>query len=103
MVGPNWITLVFGIISAFLAGAQTPIFALGISQALVSYYMDWESTLREVKKISVLFGSAAILTLMFHTIEHLNFSIVGESLTLRVREMMFRGKSPLHSLYYLTA
>ncbi|ONK58954.1 uncharacterized protein A4U43_C08F1440 [Asparagus officinalis] len=91
MVGPDWVTMVFGTISAFVAGAQTPLFALGVAQALVSYYMEWESTLREVKKITILFSSAAILTLIFHTIQHLNFSIIGERLTLRVREIMFRA------------
>lgn len=91
MVGPNWITLLCGSISALLAGAQTPLFALGVAQALISYYMEWESTLREVKKIALLFGGAAILTLVFHTIEHLNFSIIGERLTLHVRELMFKA------------
>ncbi|KAE9459308.1 hypothetical protein C3L33_08798, partial [Rhododendron williamsianum] len=56
MVGPEWIYGVAGTICALIAGAQMPLFALGISQALVSYYMDWDTTTREVKKISLLFS-----------------------------------------------
>ncbi|KAJ6415530.1 hypothetical protein OIU84_004348 [Salix udensis] len=34
MVGPDWIYGVLGTIGAFIAGAQMPLFALGVSQAL---------------------------------------------------------------------
>lgn len=89
MVGPDWIFGVFGTIGAFVAGSQMPLFALGVTQALVSYYMDWETTQKEVKKIALLFCGGAVLTVIFHVIEHLNFGIMGERLTLRVREAMF--------------
>jgi ATP-binding cassette subfamily B (MDR/TAP) protein 1 len=68
-----------------------PLFALGISHALVSYYMDWETTQREVKKIVFLFCGGAVITVTVHAIEHLFFGIMGERLTLRVREKMFTG------------
>ncbi|CAJ1931114.1 unnamed protein product [Sphenostylis stenocarpa] len=89
MVGPDWVYGVFGTLCAFVAGAQMPLFALGISHALVSYYMDWDTTCREVKKIAFLFCGAAVITITVHAIEHLSFGIMGERLTLRVREMMF--------------
>ncbi|BAT99615.1 ABC transporter B family member 2 [Vigna angularis] len=89
MVGPDWFYGVFGTLCAFIAGAQMPLFALGISHALVSYYMDWDTTCREVKKIAFLFCGAAVITITVHAIEHLSFGIMGERLTLRVREMMF--------------
>ncbi|KAJ0989938.1 hypothetical protein J5N97_008294 [Dioscorea zingiberensis] len=89
MVGPDWIFGVFGTLGAFVAGSQMPLFALGVTQALVSFYMDWETTQREVKKISLFFSGGAILAVIFYTIEHLNFGIMGERLTLRVRERMF--------------
>lgn len=92
MVGPDWIFGVFGTIGALVAGSQMPLFALGVTQALVSYYMGWEATQREVKKIAILFCCGAVLTVIFHVIEHLNFGIMGERLTLRVREKMFGGK-----------
>ncbi|RZS05106.1 hypothetical protein BHM03_00035582 [Ensete ventricosum] len=89
MVRPDWIFGVLGTLGAFVAGAQMPLFALGVTQALVSYYMGWETTQREVKKIALLFCGGAVLTVFFHVIEHLNFGIMGERLTLRVRERMF--------------
>ncbi|KAL0918191.1 hypothetical protein M5K25_010185 [Dendrobium thyrsiflorum] len=89
MVGPDWIYGVFGTVGALVAGAQMPLFALGVTQALVSYYMAWETTQTEVKKIALLFCGGAVLTVIFHVMAHLNFGIMGERLTLRVRERMF--------------
>ncbi|XP_060207621.1 ABC transporter B family member 2-like [Lycium barbarum] len=89
MIRPEWHYGVIGTICAFIAGAQMPLFALGVSQALVSYYMDWDTTRHEVKKICFLFLGAAVLTVIVHTIAHSCFGIIGERLTLRVREMMF--------------
>ncbi|KAG5524212.1 hypothetical protein RHGRI_031022 [Rhododendron griersonianum] len=89
MVGPDWIYGVIGTICALIAGSQFPLFALGVTQALVSYYMDWETTQREVKKIAILFCCGAAITLIVNTITHLCFGIMGERLTLRVRERMF--------------
>ncbi|KAI4328050.1 hypothetical protein L6164_020444 [Bauhinia variegata] len=89
MVRPDWLYGLCGTFCAFIAGAQMPLFALGISHALVSYYMDWDTTRREVKKIAFLFCGAAVVTVIVHAIEHLCFGIMGERLTLRVREMMF--------------
>lgn len=95
MIGPDWYYGVFGTLCAFVAGAQMPLFALGISHALVSYYMDWDTTCREVKKIAFLFCGAAVITVIVHAIEHLCFGIMGERLTLRVREKMFSGNFDL--------
>ncbi|GMP95467.1 hypothetical protein CsSME_00044507 [Camellia sinensis var. sinensis] len=89
MVGPDWMYGVSGTICALIAGAQVPLFALGVTQALVSYYMDWDITCREVKKIALLFCGGAFITVIVHAIAHLSFGIMGERLTLRVREMMF--------------
>ncbi|PIN22820.1 Multidrug/pheromone exporter, ABC superfamily [Handroanthus impetiginosus] len=89
MVRPDWFYGVFGTICAFIAGAQMPLFALGVTQALVSYYMDWDTTRREVKKISLLFCGGAVITVIVHAITHLCFGIMGERLTLRVRQKMF--------------
>ncbi|PON87450.1 ABC transporter [Trema orientale] len=89
MIGPDWLYGVCGTFCAFIAGAQMPLFALGISHALVSYYMDWDTTKHEVKKISLLFCGGAVITVIVHGIEHLCFGTMGERLTLRVRERMF--------------
>ncbi|CAI0472893.1 unnamed protein product [Linum tenue] len=89
MVAPDWIYGVSGTIGAFFAGAQMPLFALGVSQALVSYYMDWDTTRHEVKRIAILFSIASVLTVIAHAVAHLSFGIMGERLTFRVREKMF--------------
>ncbi|KAK1368231.1 Multidrug/pheromone exporter, MDR family, ABC transporter family [Heracleum sosnowskyi] len=89
MVTPDWMYGVSGTICALCAGALMPLFALGITQALVSYYMDWDTTRHEVKKISLLFCVGAVVTVIIHAIAHLSFGIMGERLTLRVREGMF--------------
>ncbi|KAF6170168.1 hypothetical protein GIB67_038701 [Kingdonia uniflora] len=89
MVAPDWIHGVIGTIGAIVFGAQMPLFALGVSEALVSYYMDWETTQRQVRKIAFLFTGGTVLTFFVHSIEHFSFGIMGERLTLRVREMLF--------------
>ncbi|PSR91622.1 ABC transporter B family member 2 like [Actinidia chinensis var. chinensis] len=89
MVGPDWTYGFFGSICALIAGTQMPLFALGVTQALVSYYMEWDVTRREVKKITLLFCGGAAITVIVHVITHLSFGIMGERLTLRIREMMF--------------
>ncbi|KAG2680302.1 hypothetical protein I3760_11G094100 [Carya illinoinensis] len=89
MIGPDWVYGAIGTMCAFIAGAQMPLFALGVSQALVAYYMDWDTTRHEVKKIAFLFCGGAVLTVIVHATEHLCFGIMGERLTLRVREKMF--------------
>ncbi|XP_011018527.1 PREDICTED: ABC transporter B family member 2-like isoform X2 [Populus euphratica] len=89
MVGPDWIYGIVGTIGAFVAGSLMPLFALGVTQALVAFYMDWDMTRHEVKKIAILFCCGAVISVIFYGIEHLSFGIMGERLTLRVREMMF--------------
>ncbi|XP_057511463.1 LOW QUALITY PROTEIN: ABC transporter B family member 2-like [Actinidia eriantha] len=89
MVRPDWTYGVTGTICALIAGAQFPLFALGVSHALVSYYLDWDTTRHEVKKVSLLFCGGAVIVLFVNTITHLCFGIMGERLTLRVREKMF--------------
>ncbi|ESQ35784.1 hypothetical protein EUTSA_v10009914mg [Eutrema salsugineum] len=89
MIRPDWKYGIFGTLGSLIAGSQMPLFALGISQALVSYYMDWETTQHEVKRISIFFCCASVITVIAHAIEHTTFGIMGERLTLRVRQMMF--------------
>ncbi|KAF9617406.1 hypothetical protein IFM89_036327 [Coptis chinensis] len=89
MAAPDWIYGLLGTFGAIVIGAEMPLFSLGISEALVSYYSPWESTQRDVRKIALLFCGGAVLAFIFQTIEHFNFGIVGERLTLRTREMIF--------------
>ena len=54
------------------------MFALGVTQALVSYYSDWETTKAEVKKITLLFTGGAVIAFFVHFLAHFNFGIMGE-------------------------
>ncbi|KAH9616317.1 hypothetical protein KSS87_002907 [Heliosperma pusillum] len=89
MVGPDWRYGVFGSICCFMAGAEMPLFALGVTQALVSYYMEWDVTRTQIRKIAFLFCGGAVITIFNHGAAHTCFGIMGERLTLRVREKMF--------------
>ncbi|RID52957.1 hypothetical protein BRARA_G00386 [Brassica rapa] len=89
MIRPDLKYGIFGLLGSLMTGSQMPLFALGISQALVSYYMDWETTQKEVKRLSILFCCSSVITLISHAIEHTTFGIMGERLTLRIRQMVF--------------
>ncbi|KAH7668707.1 Xenobiotic-transporting ATPase protein [Dioscorea alata] len=91
MAAPDWNLGLFGTLGAFVTGAQMPLFTLGMTQALVAYYKPWEDTQRDIKMIAFLFCGGAVLTLIFHTIQHANFGIMGERLVLRVRAKIFRA------------
>lgn len=91
MVSPDWIFGLFGTISAFVVGIQVPLFGLGIAQAIVSYYMDWETTKREIRKLVILFCCAAVFSIFSYSSEHLSFGVLGQRLALRVREKLFAG------------
>ncbi|CAN8311937.1 unnamed protein product [Cochlearia groenlandica] len=89
MIRPDWKYGICGTLGSLISGSLMPLFALGISQALISYYMDWDTTQKEVKRISILFCCASVITVIAHAIEHTTFGIMGERLTLRVRQKMF--------------
>lgn len=91
MARPDWVYGILGTIGAFIVGAQMPFFAIGVTQALVSYYMDWDTTRSEIKKISLLFCGGGVLTLIVHGLTYLCFGIMGERLTLRLRKKMFKA------------
>lgn len=86
----EWPYGLLGAFGAITAGAETPLFALAISQSLVAFYSPDESYMKyEINKIAKIFCGAAVATVFFYWCEHYFFGIVGERLTMRVREMMF--------------
>lgn len=79
-----------GALGAIIAGAETPLFALAITQSLVAFYSpDKRYMKNEVNKIAILFCFAAMVTVFVYWCEHYFFGIVGERLTMRVRKTMF--------------
>ncbi|KAJ6806125.1 ABC transporter B family member 2-like isoform X1 [Iris pallida] len=91
MAWPDWPHGVLGTGCALVSAILPPLFSLGLAHALVSYYKDWETTQRETKKIVFFYCASAVITFVIHIAEHLSFSIIGERLTLRVREQIFRA------------
>ncbi|PIA58603.1 hypothetical protein AQUCO_00500501v1 [Aquilegia coerulea] len=89
LAAPDYTYGLFGMLGAIGAGSQIPLFALGMTQALVAYYKEWNETQKDIRTIALLFLAGAFLNIVFYTIEHFSFGIMGERLALRVREMMF--------------
>ncbi|PIA58612.1 hypothetical protein AQUCO_00500506v1 [Aquilegia coerulea] len=89
LAAPDYMYGLFGLLGAIASGSQMPLFALGVTQALVAYYKEWDQTQKDVRMIALLFVGGAVLSIVFYTMQHFSFGVMGERLTLRVREMMF--------------
>ncbi|MCO5550509.1 hypothetical protein L7F22_003996 [Adiantum nelumboides] len=83
----------YGLLSAFgaiVAGAQSPIFALLITQALEYFYVrDTGAMKRELQKVSLYCCGAGVLVVLAYTCEFYFTGIAGERVTLRIRKAMF--------------
>lgn len=97
MNSPEWPYAILGSIGAIMAGGETPLFALAISQMLVTFYNpDHDYVRHEVRKICLIFAAATIVTVLIYVLQHYFFGLMGEVLTMRVRKKLFSGK--IHSL-----
>lgn len=77
-------------LGAIMAGAQTPLFALTIAQALEYFYFPDEAYMkRGLKKVSLLSLGLGVVVLLSYVCEFYFCGIVGEGLTMRVRRNMF--------------
>ncbi|MCO5572614.1 hypothetical protein L7F22_026372 [Adiantum nelumboides] len=77
-------------IAAIVAGAQSPLFALIISQALTYFYVHDTSVMkRELQKVSLYCCGAGVLVAMANICEYYFSGLAGENVTLRVRKAMF--------------
>lgn len=73
-----------------MAGVETPLFALAISQILVTFYNPDSTYLKhEVRKVAFIFAGASVATVFIYILQHYFFTLTGERLTVRVREKMF--------------
>ena len=76
-----------------MAGVETPLFALAISQVLVSFYSPDIAYLKhEVRKVAFIFSAATVVTVFIYVLQHYFFTLTGERLTVRVRAKMFSGE-----------
>jgi ATP-binding cassette subfamily B (MDR/TAP) protein 1 len=89
---PEWPYALLGSIGATMAGIETPLFALAISQMLITFYNpDHAYVRREVRTICIIFSGATGVTVGIYLLQHYFYGIMGERLTMRVRELMFKG------------
>ena len=90
---PEWPYALLGTLGAIMAGVETPLFALAISQVLVSFYSPDIAYLKhEVRKVAFIFSAATVVTVFIYVLQHYFFTLTGERLTVRVRAKMFSGE-----------
>lgn len=89
---PEWPYAVLGTLGAIMAGVETPFFALAISQVLITFYSPDKLHIKnEVRRIALIFSGAAVATVLIYLLQHYFYTLMGERLTRRIREMMFSG------------
>ncbi|CAK9872650.1 unnamed protein product [Sphagnum jensenii] len=89
---PEWPYAFLGSLGAIMAGCQTPLFALAISQMLVTFYNPVAAYVQhEVAKICFIFAAATVVTVGIYVLQHYFFGLTGEHLTMRIRELMFQS------------
>lgn len=87
---PEWPYAVLGTLGAIMAGVETPFFALAISEVLITFYSpDKQHIKHEVRRIALIFSGAAIATVLIYLLQHYFYTLMGERLTRRIREMTF--------------
>ncbi|KAL4578988.1 hypothetical protein LXL04_015123 [Taraxacum kok-saghyz] len=87
---PEWPYAVVGSLGAILAGMQAPLFALGITYILTSFYSRDNSKIKhDVERGSLIFVAAGVVTIPIYMLQHYFYTLMGERLTTRVRLSMF--------------
>ncbi|XP_033137134.1 ABC transporter B family member 13 isoform X2 [Brassica rapa] len=87
---PEWPYALLGSIGAVLAGAQTPLFSMGIAYVLTAFYSPSPSVIkRDVDKVAIVFVGIAVVTAPIYLLQHYFYTLMGERLTSRVRLSLF--------------
>ena len=95
MYASEWPYGLLGAFGAIVAGAQTPIFALLITQALEYFYSpNYDYMKKGLEKVA-----AGVVVLSAYACEYYFTESVGEGITLRVRSMMFTGRSNINPIF----
>ncbi|KAL0695536.1 hypothetical protein Bca4012_062716 [Brassica carinata] len=85
----EWPYALLGSIGAVLAGAQTPLFSMGIAYVLTAFYSPSPSVIkRDVEKVAIVFVGA-VVTAPIYLLQHYFYTLMGERLTSRVRLSLF--------------
>lgn len=99
---PEWSFAILGSVGAMMAGWKTPLAALGMSDILVSFYsFDPLYIEHQVRKICLLFTAAIPITIIAFVMQNYFFEVMGERLTIRVREKMFACKAPFSLFLFI--
>ncbi|KAE8690033.1 ABC transporter B family member 1 [Hibiscus syriacus] len=89
MNSPEWVYALVGSIGSVVCGSLSAFFAYVLSAVLSVYYNpDHAYMKREIGKYCYLLIGLSSAALLFNTLQHFFWDIVGENLTKRVREKM---------------
>lgn len=89
MNSPEWAYALIGSIGSMVCGSISALFAYVLSAVLSIYYaQDYAYMRREIGKYCYLLIGVSSAALLFNTVQHLFWDVVGENLTKRVREKM---------------
>ncbi|KAG0490076.1 hypothetical protein HPP92_006939 [Vanilla planifolia] len=89
MNSPEWTYALIGSVGSMLCGSMSAFFAYVLSAVLSIYYaQDYVYMRREIAKYCYLLIAVSSAALLFNTLQHLFWDVVGENLTKRVREKM---------------
>ncbi|KAK7285015.1 hypothetical protein RJT34_19771 [Clitoria ternatea] len=89
MNSPEWLYALIGSIGSVVCGSLSAFFAYVLSAVLSVYYNpDHRYMIREIEKYCYLLIGLSSTALLFNTLQHSFWDIVGENLTKRVREKM---------------
>ncbi|XP_057742144.1 ABC transporter B family member 1 [Arachis stenosperma] len=90
MNSPEWLYALIGSIGSVVCGSLSAFFAYVLSAVLSVYYNpNHRHMIREIEKYCYLLIGLSSAALIFNTLQHFFWDIVGENLTKRVREKMF--------------
>ncbi|XP_071685590.1 ABC transporter B family member 1 [Rutidosis leptorrhynchoides] len=89
MNSPEWTYALIGSVGSVICGSISAFFAYVLSAVLSVYYnQDHEYMIKEIGKYCYLLIGVSSAALIFNTLQHCFWDVVGENLTKRVREKM---------------
>ncbi|KAK9058807.1 hypothetical protein SSX86_023650 [Deinandra increscens subsp. villosa] len=89
MNSPEWTYALIGSVGSVICGSLSAFFAYVLSAVLSVYYnQDDEYMIKEIGKYCYLLIGVSSAALVFNTLQHFFWDVVGENLTKRVREKM---------------
>ncbi|KMT06220.1 hypothetical protein BVRB_7g161500 [Beta vulgaris subsp. vulgaris] len=89
MNAPEWPYALIGSVGSVICGSLSAFFAYVLSAVLSVYYNpDHAFMIREIAKYCYLLIGLSSAALIFNTLQHFFWDVVGENLTKRVREKM---------------